>query len=155
MQGGRHFDFLFGEWRVAHRRLRDRLAGCTQWEEFDGLCSARPILGGFGNMDDNVLNLPAGAYRAATVRTFDPATARWSIWWFDARTPHALEPPVVGSFTDGVGAFFADDTLRGMPIRVRFLWSDMHTPSPRWEQASSPDGGESWEINWIMRFARA
>jgi hypothetical protein len=155
MAGAKDFDFLFGEWRVAHRRLRERLVGCTAWETFDGTCSARAILGGLGNVDDNVLNLPAGSYRAATLRTFEPRTARWSIWWFDARTPHALDPPVVGGFADGVGAFTADDTLNGRPIRVRFLWSDMNTPTPRWEQAFSPDGGENWEINWIMRFTRA
>jgi hypothetical protein len=28
------------------------------------------------------------------------------------------------------------------------------TPAPRWEQAFSPDGGETWELNWIMDFAR-
>jgi hypothetical protein len=61
----------------------------------------------------------------------------------------------VGRFADGVGTFLADDTLRGQPIRVRFRWSDTATPIPCWEQAFSPDGGDSWEINWVMRFTRA
>jgi hypothetical protein len=30
--GERDFDFFFGAWRVAHRRLRERLTGCTDWE---------------------------------------------------------------------------------------------------------------------------
>src|SRR5207244_8679775 len=54
------FDFLFGRWRVHHRRLRERLAGCNEWQEFDGTSVAQPILGGLGNIDDNLLNLPAG-----------------------------------------------------------------------------------------------
>jgi hypothetical protein len=29
------------------------------------------------------------------------------------------------------------------------------TPGPRWEQAFSGDGGETWETNWIMEFTRA
>jgi hypothetical protein len=29
------------------------------------------------------------------------------------------------------------------------------TPTPRWEQAFSEDGGETWETNWVMDFARA
>ena len=40
------FDFQRGSWRVRHRRLKARLAGCTEWEEFDGTCEQRPILGG-------------------------------------------------------------------------------------------------------------
>ena len=40
------FDFLFGRWRVHHRRLRERLAGCNEWQEFDGTSVAQPILNG-------------------------------------------------------------------------------------------------------------
>ena len=31
----------------------------------------------------------------------------------DARHPGHLDPPVVGTFQDGVGTFYADDTFRG------------------------------------------
>ena len=30
----------------------------------------------------------------------------------------------------------------------------MTTPTPRWEQAFSDDGGVTWEANWIMEFTR-
>ena len=155
MSGTHDFDFFFGEWRVAHRRLRERLNGCADWEEFDGTCSARPLLGGAGNIDDNLLHLPAGAYRAVTLRAFDAAAERWSIWWLDARTPHALDTPVVGAFSDGVGAFFADDRLGARPSRVRFLWTATDTPQPQWAKAFSADGGANWETNWIMQFTKA
>jgi len=149
------FDFLVGTWTVQHRRLAERLTGCTRWETFAGTCAMHTLLGGAANVDDNVLDLPAGTYRAATMRTFDAATGTWSIWWFDGRTPHQLEPPVVGRFANGVGTFFADDTLRGQAIRVRFVWSEITPTTCRWEQAFSPDGGATWETNWIMQFERA
>jgi hypothetical protein len=38
---------------------------------------------------------------------------------------------------------------------VRFVWSQIYTPEPRWEQAFSADGGQTWETNWIMEFAPA
>jgi hypothetical protein len=148
------FDFLAGRWKVGHRRLRRRLAGETGWDEFRGVCECVPVIGGLANIDDNYLELPAGTYRAATVRLFDPATKHWSIWWIDSRTMR-LEPPVHGMFKDGVGTFFGDDVLEGLPIRIRFLWSEIGPESANWEQAFSTDGGTQWKTNWIMQFQRA
>ena len=153
--GLRDFDFLMGgTWRVSHRRLKARLAGNNEWEEFDGTLAAHKILGGQGNIDDNVLNIPSGSYRAFAVRSFDPKTRTWAIWWLDARNPHTLEPPVMGAFDNGVGTFYGDDTFNGRPIKVRFKWTRTNTPSPGWEQAFSPDGGATWETNWVMSFVR-
>jgi hypothetical protein len=147
------FDFLFGRWRMHHRRLRERLVDSQDWEEFDGTCVTQPILGGFGTIDDLVLNLPGGAYRAAAIRAFDIHSRRWAIWWLDMRNPQTIDSPVVGGFEDGVGTFYADDTHKGQPIRVRFRWTDTKT-RPRWEQAFSTDGGETWEVNWTNTFVR-
>ena len=148
------FDFLHGRWRVRHRRLKERLAGSTEWQEFDGTAHNWPTLDGAGNVDDNLLELPAGTYRALSIRAFDPATSQWAIWWLDSRSPRGpLYPPMVGAFgEDGVGRFLADATHDGRPIVMRFLWTNSETRSPRWEQAFSTDGGETWEINWVMDF---
>jgi hypothetical protein len=148
------FDFFVGPWQVRHRRLTERLTGCDDWEHFDGHTQMWPLLGGHGNVDDNLLHLPTGPYRAVSMRTFDAATGQWSIWWVDGRHPHRLDPPVVGGFAAGVGEFLCDDELRGQPIRVRFRWTRTDTPSPRWEQAFSGDGGRTWETNWVMDFSR-
>ncbi len=149
------FDFFIGRWQVTHRRLNERLAGSKEWTTFPGTCVAQKILGGLGNMDDNVLELPSGTYRAVTLRSYDAKQRTWSIWWLDGRNPHQLDVPVTGSFKDGVGTFYAEDTLRGQPIRVRFMWLAANPEAPRWEQAFSADGGKSWETNWIMVFARS
>jgi hypothetical protein len=150
--GVNDFDFLIGSWRVHHRRLKERLAGNHEWIEFEGTCGMRKILGGAGNMDESILDFPGGAYRAVTLRTYDAAKSQWSIWWIDGRNPSHLDPPVVGGFKDSVGTFYADDTFKGKPIRVRFLWTNL-TTKPHWEQAFSADGGKTWETNWIMEFA--
>ncbi len=147
------FDFFHGSWAVQHRRLKERLAGCTQWEEFQGTCSNWPLLGGAGNVDDNVLELPAGTYRAATLRAFDAKTGQWAIWWLDGRTPR-IDTPMVGSFANGIGTFLADEPFNGRPIKVRFLWSGITPTTCRWEQAFSEDGGASWETNWVMQNTR-
>jgi hypothetical protein len=155
MTGATDFDFLIGDWTVQHRRLRERLTGCGEWDVFQGTTSVRKILGGIGNVDDNVIDLPGGSYRAMSLRAFDAQTGRWSIWWLDGRFPGRVDTPVLGGFHDGIGTFYAEDILDGRPIRIRFRWTEIGTASPVWEQAFSPDGGASWENNWMMRFSRA
>jgi hypothetical protein len=149
------FDFLIGSWRVHHRRLKVRLAGNHDWEEFEGTSRLEMTMGGAGTMDDNWLDLPGGAYRAMGIRAYDPKTGLWSIWWLDGRTPQGpLDPPVRGRFENGVGTFTGDDTFNGKPIKVRYTWSRITPTSAHWEQAFSPDGGKTWETNWRMDLTR-
>jgi hypothetical protein len=154
VSGENDFDFLRGRWCVRHRRLAKRLANSDDWEEFDGVMLSQPILGGQGNIDDNVLNYPGGTFRAAAVRAFDVESGTWSIWWLDARYPTTLGTPLIGGFASGVGEFYADEIFDGRPVRTRFLWTNVETPTPRWQQAFSIDGGATWETNWIMDFRR-
>lgn len=149
------FDWLVGRWTVRHHRLKERLTGCTAWEDFNGTSALWLTMGGLGTVDDNVLELPSGTYRAMGVRAFDAKSGQWLIWWHDGRDASSVDPPVRGGFVNGVGTFVTDDTLRGKPIKVRFRWTDMTATSAKWEQAFSPDGGATWEVNWEMQLARA
>jgi hypothetical protein len=149
------FDFLVGRWQVHHRKLKKRLANDHDWLEFEGTLFSQPLLGGYGNIDDDVFDVPGGAYRGAAPRSFDAKSGQWSIWWMDGRYPTAsIGPPVKGSFHGGVGTFYADDTENGIPIRVRFVWSGITATTCHWEQAFSPDGGKTWETNWVQDLKR-
>ena len=148
------FDFWFGSWEVRNRWLRRRLAGSDDWEEFDATVVARPLLGGVGN-EDEFRTDHAGGFIGMSFRFFDPERRRWSIYWADSRRPGELDPPVFGTFSGDVGVFDGEDVNRGRPILVRFTWSGITTPTPRWEQAFSDDGGRTWETNWVMDFTRA
>ena len=152
---GRHdFDFLVVRWAVRNRRLKYRLAGCKDWIEFGGTTELRKMLRGLGNIDDNWLELPGDPYAAVTIRTFNPETGLWSIWWIDGRDP-GMGEPVHGRFEHGVGTFLGEDVCNGTPVAVRFTWSDITDERARWSQAFSADGGKTWETNWIMDFALA
>ena len=148
------FDFLVGNWNVHHRYLLRRLAGCTEWIEFAGTSSMRKILDGFANMDDDDIHLPSGRYAGVSLRTYDPKSENWSIYWLDSRYPGQIFPPVHGRFVDGIGTFDGEDMHDGRAIRVRFLWSRITPTSARWEQAFSAGEGSDWETNWIMDFTR-
>jgi hypothetical protein len=151
MGGPGDFAFLEGSWVVTNRRLLERLRGCTDWEVFTATASARNMLGGLANVDE--IYFPDGT-SGMTVRLFDVNRRLWSLYWVSSRTG-TLFPPVQGNFTNGIGEFYGDDTHDGTPVRVRFLWSKITSSSARWEQAFSTDGGQTWEINWIMEFARS
>ena len=59
------FDFMIGNWNVHHRRLNSRLTGCTTWTEFHGTSSTQKFLGGFGNVEDNILCFPGAEVGAS------------------------------------------------------------------------------------------
>jgi hypothetical protein len=75
-----------------------RLSGADDWEEFEGRCTMAPVLGGFGNIEENILHIASGSYRAVAIRSFNPATQTWAIWCRDRRAPHRLDVPVIGCF---------------------------------------------------------
>ena len=154
VQGARDFDFWMGSWHVRNRRLRARLAASDEWDEFEATVDARPLLDGLGN-EDEFRTDHDGGFIGMSFRFFDPDTQKWSIYWADSRRPGLLDPRVIGSFSGDTGLFEGEDTFEGRPILVRFLWSRITTPTPRWEQAFSDDGGKTWETNWVMEFAPA
>jgi hypothetical protein len=147
------FDFLFGRWTVTHKKLRERLAGSTEWYSFPGTLEVAPILGGQGNFDRNVLEDPQGPYEAHSLRLFDAKAKHWSIYWLDARVP-SVDAPVVGRFDGRKGEFFVDETFKGRPVRVRTTYESLDAERAQWTQAFSADRGRSWEVNWIMDFQK-
>jgi len=146
------FDFFIGSWNVVNRRLKTLFAGSDEWEEVPGATTCQPIFGGGGNTEE--IFFPTLGTRGFTLRLFDVQRREWSIYWANSSTG-VLFPPVVGTFTDGRGDFYGDDTHDGKPIKAHFIWSDITPTSARWEQEFSADGGQTWESNWVMEFTRA
>ena len=150
--GARDFDFLQGEWVIHHRRLRERLVGATAWDEFETPAVMQPILGGLGNIDQ-CRTAGEPFFEGVSLRLFDLADGLWRIYWIDSRGAR-LFPPVVGSFDGDFGTFRGEDTQDGRPVLVTFRWDRSDPAHPVWQQAFPPDGGATWETNWIMHFRR-
>lgn len=151
---GRHdFDFLHGNWNNHNRKLKQRLVGCTEWDEFEATNSCYPMLGGLSNVEPYHPTADGSDFEAMSIRIFNPETGLWSIWWAD-NNRYTIFPPVHGRFIDGVGEFRGEDTQDGEPVDVRFLWSAITPTSAKWEQAFSTDNGVTWETNWEMYFTR-
>ena len=143
------FDFLFGNWAVTNRRLKQRWVGSDDWDVFTGVERCEPRLGGAANIDE--INCPTRGFSGMTIRLFDRALRRWSIYWVNSGGA-TLFPPVHGGFAGDRGLFFGEDEDDG-PVRVRFLWEKQGPIHARWSQAFSRDGA-AWETNWIMEFTR-
>jgi len=148
------FDFWMGRWHAHNRMRRKWLAECDEWDEFEAAVVAHKILDGLGNQDE-FRTAHAGGFIGMSFRFFDPATGQWSIYWATTRRPGVLDPPVIGGFSGATGTFNGTDTHQGRAVLVRYVWSGVTTPTPRWEQAFSGDDGKTWETNWVMDFTRA
>lgn len=145
------FDFLAGTWDVANTWLADFLDPDSGWEEFPGVSRATRHFDGTASFDE--ISFPTKGFSGLTLRLYNPDTKQWSLYWASKRTG-TLFPPVTGSFSGDVGEFYGDDTYNGIPIQARFRWTGVRNGSPRWEQAFSADGGQTWVDNWTMRFTR-
>jgi hypothetical protein len=152
--GRRDFDFFIGRWKIHNRQLRARLKESTDWEEFEGTTVARTLLGGLGNLDECIMERGSGQLQGMTVRLYDPASRQWSLYWADNVKAGILQTPMIGRFENGRGEFYSHEPFEGRHIFCRFIWSEITPTSCRWEQAYSPDGGKTWETNWIMDFVR-
>jgi len=148
----RDFDFLVGKWKMHNRHLNKRLENCQEWTEFDSSDENSKILGGTADMDTysttQFPGMEGKLFEGLTLRLFDPQTRLWSLYWIASNTGK-IDPPVVGSFENGVGHFFGKDTFKGKPIIVVFRWDARTKERPLWGQAFSADNGKTWEWNFF------
>ena len=146
---GQHdFDFHIGTWKTHLRRLIDPLTGSTQWVEYEGTTVVRKVWNGRANLVELVADSPAGHFEGLNLRLYNPQSHQWSLNFANSKGG-TLSPPTIGEFKNGRGEFFAQETLNGRAILVRFVISDITPDSCRFEQAFSDDGGKTWEVNWI------
>ena len=153
--GSHDFDWIFGTWKATLRRLVKPLTGSTTWVDFEGRQISKTIWGGKANLDEFIVDSPKAGVQieGVALRLYDPASQQWRIYWANSKRG-IVDPPVIGRFTNGRGEFFGMDELDGRAILVRYVWSNITPNSAHFEQAFSPDGGKTWEVNWISDVTR-
>jgi hypothetical protein len=103
---------------------------------------------------DAGFDVPGAPYRGMSLRAYNDEKKEWLSWWLDGRTPADIGPPLRGAFGKDGGTLLGDDTFEGRKVTVRSQWSRTDTDTPHWEQAFSPDGGKTWELNWVADLSR-
>jgi len=142
------FDFLSGHWRISNRQLRD-----GEWTRFDGEATVHGLLGGIASVEE--LRIPVRGFAGMGLRLLDVERRLWADHWVNAKSGVLTPPPSWGSFVDGVGIWDSEDTEGERPVIWRGVWDQVTPRSCRWYQASSHDGGKTWQENWVMQWTRA
>lgn len=149
LRDGQHdFDFELGSWKIHLKRRVNPLTGSDKWIEFDGTSVTRRVWDGRAQIEEFETDGAGGHIEGLTLRLYNPQSHQWSLSWANSKNG-ALVPAQIGEFKDGKGEFYAQDTLNGRMIIVRFIWSETNTNKPHFEQSFSDDGGKTWEVNWI------
>lgn len=140
------FAFLAGEWRIANRMKQGE-----SWIEFPGEATVHSLLGGNASVEE--LRIPARNFSGIGFRLYDAAAGVWNDHWVNGQQ-RTVNPPMAGTFENGVGTFLADDEDNGRPIKARGIWDRITPTSCRWYQSVSRDGGATWDDNWHMAWTR-
>jgi hypothetical protein len=154
--GSHDFDFLIGDWKAHVRRLPDRLNKSDVWVEYDGISNHKKLLDSNANFEEfDVTSADKKLHiKAQTLRLYNPTSHQWSIYLVDLDKGTLGLPPVVGGFNGNRGEFFDQEEYKGRAILVRYVWLNISPKSARMEQSFSPDGGKTWEVNWICELSR-
>jgi hypothetical protein len=154
--GSHDFDFVIGDWKAHVRRLPDRLNGSNVWVEYDGISNHKKLLDSNANFEEFDVTSTDKKLRikAQTLRLYNPTSRQWGFYLVDLDNGTLDAPPVVGGFAGKRGEFFHQEQCKGRTILVRYVWLDISPKSARMEQSFSPDGGKTWEVNWICELSR-
>ncbi|MBL8985476.1 MAG: DUF1579 domain-containing protein [Gemmatimonadetes bacterium] len=143
------FDFLAGNWRIAHRWRKPS----GEWDEFAGEATCWTILGGIGSVEE--LRIPARDFNGMGLRLLDVEKKIWSDFWVNAKSGVLTTPGTTGGFENGVGTFTSEEQDGDKPMMVRGVWDRITGQSHRWHQAVSHDGGKTWQETWLMDWTKA
>lgn len=151
LHDGQHdFDFEIGRWKAHVKRLDKRLSGSKDWDEYEGTVVTKPFMDGKGNLSEmNVDSSTTHTHiQIIAVRLYNPKSRQWSIYGASSETG-VFDPPQIGQFYGDRGEFYASDLYQGRAILIRYAWQKVSATATHFEQAFSPDGGKTWEVNWI------
>jgi hypothetical protein len=154
---GQHdFDFLIGSWKIHLKKLMHPLTGSNEWVEFDGTTVCRTVWNGNAEVEEFLVDAPAQHIhiQGLATRLYNAKTGQWSIYWANRDNGFMDAAPQVGQFKDGRGEFYGQDTINGRVIYIRFVWTNITSTKPHFEQSFSTDGGKTWEVNWITEQTR-
>jgi hypothetical protein len=145
--GAHDFDFDFGRWHTEITRRLHPLSGSTESMRLSGTVTIRKVWGGSAQLEEIEADGPKGHWEGMSLFLYDPAAHEWSQTFIGAANG-MFSPGFVGSFHEGKGELFQQDTLDGRSVLVRATWSDIKPNSHKYEEHYSADGGKTWSLSF-------
>jgi hypothetical protein len=147
------FDFNFGVWKTHIRRVLDPLSGSTNSIELNGTVAVRKVWDGRAQLEEIEADGPNGHWEGLTLFLYDPSAHQWSQTFVDSKSG-VLTPGLIGSFKDGRGELYTQQTVHGRSVLIRGVWSDIKPDSHHFEESFSDDGGKTWVPAFIASLTR-
>jgi len=144
VRDGQHdFDFNLGTWRTHIRHVLDPFSAGSRIIQLNGTVTVRKVWDGRAQLEEIEADGPMGHWEGMTLFLYNPAAQQWSQSFINSKMG-VLNAPLIGSFHDGRGELFAQDTFKGRSILVRGVWSQIKADSHHYEESYSDDGGKTW-----------
>jgi len=151
--GKNDFDFNLGVWHTHIRRVLDPFSGSDKSMELDGTVTVRKVWDGRGQLEEIEADGPKGHWEGMTMFLYNPQAHQWTQSFIDSQAG-VLTTPLVGSFKDGRGELFSQETFRDKTVLIRGTWSDIKPDSHHFEEDFSNDGGRTWVPAFIGELTR-
>ncbi len=151
--GAHDFDFNYGTWTTHIKRILDPFSASSGSVELTGTVAVRKVLDGRAWLEEIRADGGNDHLEGMTLFLYNPEAHQWSQTFADGKTG-TMELPTIGSFKDGRGEFYAQDTDKGRTILVRGLWSDIQQDSHSYVISYSSDGGKTWAPAFIAHLTR-
>jgi hypothetical protein len=151
--GEHDFDFDIGVWQTHIKRVIDPLSGSADSMELSGTVTVRKVWDGRAQLEEIEADGPKGHWQGLSLFLYNPGSRQWSQSFSNSKTG-VLLAPFIGSFKNGRGELFAQDTFHNRTILVRAVWSDIKSDSHRYEEWYSDDGGKSWALSFTANKTR-
>jgi hypothetical protein len=151
--GSHDFDFNFGVWNTHIRRLVHPMSGSKDYIELNGTVSVRKVWDGRAQLEEIETDGPNGHWEGMTLFLYNPASHQWSQTFVNSSSGQ-ISQSTIGSFKDGRGELYSQDSYNGRSILVRGTWSDITPNAHKYEEDYSADGGKTWEAVFLADLTR-
>lgn len=134
-QPERQFDFWLGEWN------------CTWGEDGKATNHVVHILG------DKIIqeNFSSPDLQGMSVSSYVPNRGLWCQTWVDNNGTYL---DFTGKFEDGKMVLVRDALFQGQVIKQRMVWYNIEESQFDWNWERSDDGGETWQVQWQIKYKR-
>lgn len=134
----RQLDFWVGEWDVS-------------WgEDQHGTNRVERILDG-KVIQENIDGRPAMPFRGKSLSVYNTRLGRWQQTWVDTEGNYWH---FNGGLEDDRFVLATEDVVDDKPVHLRMVFYDIAAESLKWRWERSEDGGQTWELRWLIHYRR-